>query len=330
METKIEITGKIFQRRVKKACKQCSRSHLSCDEVRPCKRCIQRGISENCEDQIGKRRGRRRKIKEPNDQNFIKTGQDLMTTNTPNLKFSKLTPNEFSKQVQEDPNFLISFDLPEELQYSLVFQKQIFQEENDVGFFPKLEDTNNHLLQTCTPLESEKIITNIAEIRRFIKSMFIIKYGQHQIVHKSWTNYWKGNFHKKKIELCISAYLQFSMLNQTPLIIWDRIGRVLFMSKEYQVITSWNPVLPSEAHLIFKEMTPGSYREFVYLYNNFIMCHLQNQLTLQWFMFNGGIKDHSKKEHFVNGTFNTAIQFDEFGIPLIFIGTFLPTEVQTH
>jgi len=47
-------------KRVKKACVYCSRSHMSCEDARPCKRCVDRGISELCTDNVTeKRRGRR-------------------------------------------------------------------------------------------------------------------------------------------------------------------------------------------------------------------------------------------------------------------------------
>jgi len=45
--------------RVKKSCSSCKSSHLSCDQERPCTRCISRGISDSCSDIVQKKRGRK-------------------------------------------------------------------------------------------------------------------------------------------------------------------------------------------------------------------------------------------------------------------------------
>lgn len=49
------------RKRVSRACVYCQRSHMSCDEGRPCKRCLSRGMGELCRDGKCKRRGRKRK-----------------------------------------------------------------------------------------------------------------------------------------------------------------------------------------------------------------------------------------------------------------------------
>ncbi len=38
------------RKKVKKACVFCKRSHMPCEEARPCKRCVKRGISHLCRD----------------------------------------------------------------------------------------------------------------------------------------------------------------------------------------------------------------------------------------------------------------------------------------
>jgi len=48
--------------RVRKACNGCNSSHVACDENRPCKRCIYRGVAEQCHDVPLEKR--RKKIKE--------------------------------------------------------------------------------------------------------------------------------------------------------------------------------------------------------------------------------------------------------------------------
>eukprot|EP01122_Echinamoeba_exundans_P000265 TRINITY_DN10237_c2_g1_i1.p1 TRINITY_DN10237_c2_g1~~TRINITY_DN10237_c2_g1_i1.p1 ORF type:complete len:308 (+),score=74.58 TRINITY_DN10237_c2_g1_i1:1758-2681(+) len=66
---KNKVTKK--RKRVGRACVFCQRSHMSCDEQRPCKRCVARGCGDQCRDGKRKRRGRKRKTPLPDDENSI-------------------------------------------------------------------------------------------------------------------------------------------------------------------------------------------------------------------------------------------------------------------
>lgn len=50
----------IKRKQVKKACQHCRRSHTSCEDKRPCKRCIKLGLEDTCVDAVTKKRGRKR------------------------------------------------------------------------------------------------------------------------------------------------------------------------------------------------------------------------------------------------------------------------------
>lgn len=58
-------TSKKKRKRVGRACIFCQRSHMSCDDSRPCKRCVARGCADQCRDPDGKRKRRGRKRKTP-------------------------------------------------------------------------------------------------------------------------------------------------------------------------------------------------------------------------------------------------------------------------
>eukprot|EP01122_Echinamoeba_exundans_P009530 TRINITY_DN339_c0_g1_i4.p1 TRINITY_DN339_c0_g1~~TRINITY_DN339_c0_g1_i4.p1 ORF type:complete len:252 (-),score=53.38 TRINITY_DN339_c0_g1_i4:221-976(-) len=49
------------RKRVSRACVCCQRAHMSCDEGRPCKRCVERGMAHLCRDGQRKQRGRKRR-----------------------------------------------------------------------------------------------------------------------------------------------------------------------------------------------------------------------------------------------------------------------------
>jgi len=56
------------RKRVSKACIHCRKSHLSCDEGRPCQRCIKKGLGDSCEDGEQKKRGKRNKTTRVNKE----------------------------------------------------------------------------------------------------------------------------------------------------------------------------------------------------------------------------------------------------------------------
>ncbi|KAI3405919.2 RDS2 [Candida oxycetoniae] len=64
-EPKTEVTPKPIRIRKRKkkleiACVYCRRSHMTCDEVRPCQRCVKRGISHLCYDEPSNPRQRKK------------------------------------------------------------------------------------------------------------------------------------------------------------------------------------------------------------------------------------------------------------------------------
>lgn len=48
-------TGKPKRRKATRACVHCQRTHLTCDNNRPCERCIARGLAETCRDGVRKK-----------------------------------------------------------------------------------------------------------------------------------------------------------------------------------------------------------------------------------------------------------------------------------
>eukprot|EP01114_Cavostelium_apophysatum_P016887 TRINITY_DN4896_c0_g1_i1.p1 TRINITY_DN4896_c0_g1~~TRINITY_DN4896_c0_g1_i1.p1 ORF type:complete len:325 (+),score=34.06 TRINITY_DN4896_c0_g1_i1:87-1061(+) len=57
-EAESEVKRKRASTKVK-ACVYCQKSHASCDSTRPCKRCVERGITDLCIDATPKKRGRK-------------------------------------------------------------------------------------------------------------------------------------------------------------------------------------------------------------------------------------------------------------------------------
>eukprot|EP01130_Rhizamoeba_saxonica_P017486 TRINITY_DN848_c0_g1_i1.p1 TRINITY_DN848_c0_g1~~TRINITY_DN848_c0_g1_i1.p1 ORF type:complete len:180 (-),score=35.38 TRINITY_DN848_c0_g1_i1:65-583(-) len=53
---KSRIKKRTKRKQVKQACVPCRKKHIGCDDTRPCKQCVKKGIEHMCVDQARKRR----------------------------------------------------------------------------------------------------------------------------------------------------------------------------------------------------------------------------------------------------------------------------------
>ncbi|KAJ2887745.1 Transcriptional regulator of nonfermentable carbon utilization [Coemansia asiatica] len=52
---KSSVNAKGKKRKANRACNHCQKSHLTCDDSRPCARCLKRGIASTCVDGVRKK-----------------------------------------------------------------------------------------------------------------------------------------------------------------------------------------------------------------------------------------------------------------------------------
>jgi len=83
-----------------RACSHCQRTHLTCDDARPCSRCVKRGLAATCTDGI------RKKAKYLDDLDLTSTA----STNNPIISNPSLLDVQDTIK-QETPNFLENSDL---------------------------------------------------------------------------------------------------------------------------------------------------------------------------------------------------------------------------
>lgn len=87
-------TGKPKRRKAVRACTNCQRTHLTCDDDRPCERCIKRGCADTCVD--GKRRTpKRARAKAGKTSDHAEYPSDLLASQGPlgALVFSQDQPH---------------------------------------------------------------------------------------------------------------------------------------------------------------------------------------------------------------------------------------------
>lgn len=102
-------TGRPKRRKAARACTNCQRTHLTCDDNRPCERCIKRGCADSCMD--GERKTpKRTRFKNNKSSNYFEYATDLLASQGPqgtlalsqhqpqlhHLQHSNISPNNVS------------------------------------------------------------------------------------------------------------------------------------------------------------------------------------------------------------------------------------------
>jgi len=69
-----------------RACVLCNQAHTACDNARPCKRCVSKGISHLCRDSEPRKRGRPAKLPEQYDLDLVKQTQKRQVADAHNYQ----------------------------------------------------------------------------------------------------------------------------------------------------------------------------------------------------------------------------------------------------
>lgn len=96
------------RKRVQSACTHCQKSHSSCDDERPCRRCISKGLEDQCKDGIRKRRGRKMKEDENQiEEKLIEPEFGFYVYNEGDLNLDSLKNSYEDHLIQFSPNICL-------------------------------------------------------------------------------------------------------------------------------------------------------------------------------------------------------------------------------
>jgi len=155
-----------------------------------------------------------------------------------------------------------------------------------------------------------------------------LRYGLYELVLRDWVKYWCCDFQKLEIDNGLLHHMNGSIYNAMPLLLCDRLWRVLYVSNSYRALTSWNKQLPTGAFSLFQEMSPQSVREFFHVATLYFISHFDRQTDTNWFMVNASLRDYAQ-DCFMDGTLHLTTKFDQYSVPLLFVLTFLPKTIQS-
>ncbi|TIA73381.1 hypothetical protein E3P92_01636 [Wallemia ichthyophaga] len=289
------------KKKTARACEGCQKSHLTCDDNRPCSRCIKRGLADQCRD------GHRKKPK------YIL--EDDFQSNSANSEFNVL--NELIGTLQpgtlQQPtlgNDLTDNTLDTQLPYSNSTENtnvysQITQPyPYEIGY----KHLINYLKfnENFTQNDKLRIFKAISEFRPSLLSLQINLSNHDEI-------FVEQSLRRSMIDLselikCISA----------PTVVWRRTGEILLVGDEFQYIVGYDrDSLINTSTYIYQLMEPISAVEYWQLFAKHAFDSAKPTVNTYC------ILNHQNGNP-IPCTFSFTIKKDIFDIPSYIIGTWLP------
>jgi len=342
--------------RVKRACVACQRAHISCEEVRPCKRCAERGLQ--CEDYVPKRRGRKRQQTSPSSSttNVGSLPLALVNSSPSSPNGSENTSSEAQLIEPVTPSIQVSketltnvLDLPPDL-----FTELFFSDWNEppvtpgATFIPPTTENNN--TSNGTPIaDSEEVCvfnpkadegfklfmqtirTRVTEDSVDIVTT-VLKQSRIRLKEHIYSNYGflKGQdpcaFFRQEIQIYLQELRPLYAQLAVPTIMWERTGVIQYVNPAYIALTHFNLQLPTprEDFSMFYQMSRAGVKNYIMNFSK-VIVDPSNNPNNNSFMVPCGLKSNaSQAEIFIDGTLCVTLRRDPVGLPLLIIGCFLP------
>jgi len=245
-----------------------------------------------------------------------KKNKTITSTNCPELSKA---PYEIQQLLSADP-LALAETKPSKLKSIIEF---FHDERNDALHMKKIATCRELLAPVCSPQESNMLLDRISLYRARCRQYLVERYGLYDMVARDWIQYWRGDFQKAEMDTAIVNLVNSSYSNACPMIICDRLWRIVYVSSSYRTLTAWMKAVPTPAFSLFTEMSPAGFREFVYSAIGFVLTQLDQRTGTNWFMLNVSMRDYGN-DCFIDGTLHVTAHFDQYGVPLVFTITFLP------
>jgi len=347
--------GKKRRSHVTKACINCQKAHVSCNtlyKARPCKRCLERG--KICEDGEAKRRGRKKLSGSPVDgmspsaaESFTK--EELGgVVDEPSSILASISAKAFSNSPPPNytmNNFNQDFGVIQQQTIGLSdLPVDLFQDMFLFSPFEALETMK--LKQTSLNDSYDALERNETPSSTFSRLDFYDKMRENmmkripeKVVVFERAMALREQLSKIREELTEEIVLAMTRDFDTylttfstvfdqlgvPSIIWERCGVIHYVSKGYVELTGFNDPLPTNVDdLAFSEqLSNDGLRIYVDGITQTFFFKPGSLLRNDTFTFPTGIKIAGCNSY-VDGIMCVTIKRDMIGLPLIFIGHFIP------
>jgi len=234
-------------------------------------------------------------------------------------EFASILPYEIQQLLSADP-LTLAETKPNKLKSIIEF---FHDERNDSLHMKKIATCRDLLAPVCSPQESSMLLDRISLYRARCRQSLVERFGLYEMVARDWIQYWRGDFQRAEMETVIVNLVNSSSCNACPMLICDRLWRVVFASASYRTLTSWTKQVPTPILSALSEMSPAGFREFAYSAIQFVFNQLDQRTGMNWFMLNAAMRDYGN-DCYIDGTLHVTVHFDQYGVPLVYTFTFLP------
>eukprot|EP01119_Soliformovum_irregulare_P003679 TRINITY_DN1459_c0_g2_i1.p1 TRINITY_DN1459_c0_g2~~TRINITY_DN1459_c0_g2_i1.p1 ORF type:complete len:447 (-),score=70.33 TRINITY_DN1459_c0_g2_i1:154-1407(-) len=316
-------------KRVSRACVACQKGHLSCDNGRPCKKCIERG--RECIDGESKRRGRKKRgvddEEETIQQDQILQNFAQINETNPTLYNQMMGQNTSVNDLMGMLRDYAPMDLPQES--ISIFSEVFLAPYEHPNKRPKnLSAENyfaNHLLRFKRREEALKIrLPDLAQkmAPHHHKVVSTFKKIQQQYNHDVLLHLLEETEHELKVT--IEKYSDLG----APVLVWEKGSTLLWANQAYTdmtglEVTKFDPDDITNDVTYLDEMDETGLRQSLLAGFKCMMTHANSST------FNCGLRNHKEDgPEYIHGTLNVSIKRSVIGPPLLFIGIFLPSKVE--
>ncbi|KAI7834252.1 hypothetical protein BX661DRAFT_160047 [Kickxella alabastrina] len=321
------------KRKTIRACNHCQKSHLTCDENRPCTRCIKRGLASTCIDGVRKKAKYLLDIKEEPEENA--GGEHGEETEEPGGVVVTAGPKPFeSEAINLEYAFLSSM-----LSYPMLANPSGLSTSTENAGRPPTTGPAVYGLNPVYPQSPAEVYSSVTEPYKYYNGFhYFFRHICGRMDKKNIIRVSRAIAHfrpslvallrnlthddlifmEKSFQRALMEYEKLIGFIGTPTVVWRRSGEIALVGKEFSILTQWDrQQLVSGNKFIFELMDTTS-------------------AVVYWEQF--AVHAFENSEHAVMSecrlvrpdgvavpcAFSFTIKRDLFGIPMAIIGNFLP------
>ncbi|PHZ10068.1 transcription activator of gluconeogenesis ERT1 [Rhizopus microsporus ATCC 52813] len=327
------------RKKTTRACLHCQKAHLTCDESRPCERCIKRDLADTCIDSVRKRAKylqdtpsdckKKRNFLYP-DQLFDFSLSELgFGSETVGLEYgfignmlqnpldltSAFTTNKSSPVSTSTTSNMTTPYMPQQMNQQNLYGAS--SSSKGVGGTPEEVYTNimkpynyaegfHYLIQYVRQKMNKEDLMQISRALALFRPSFlalIMNLTEEDLV-----------FMEKCIQRTLLEYEKLISFSGTPTVIWRRTGEICLVGKEFSLLTQWTKdMLLSKKVYIYELMDNQSAVEYWEKFSKHAFDNTNKSCTYSCI-----IKTPQQKP--VPCTFCFTIKRDIFDLPSVIVG----------
>ncbi|ODV91633.1 hypothetical protein CANCADRAFT_20152, partial [Tortispora caseinolytica NRRL Y-17796] len=337
-----------------RACLHCQKAHLTCDNERPCKRCVRRKLADTCRD------GQRKRAKYLMDV----APQDVIgASNSPSTIDGTIDPSSLTDLPAPQPDFNLSnYDFGSEaanLEYSVLSNilgndspsdpQQVIP--GNLAFSPLNQEVpHDSLIDTANvaPTQKQTSASGNSLLRIYdntVKPYFYTE-GYHRLIQYLRKRFDKPHlmrvaramaayrpsfiacmktlveddmiFMERCFQRSLYEYEKFISYSGTPTVVWRRTGEIAAVGKEFCILTGWRKSeLINEKRFIMELMDDESVVEYFEVFSQLAFGDSRGATLRQCTLLSPGCRR-------IRTACAWTVRRDVFDIPMMIVGNFLP------